>query len=69
MRWIFLSHDDVDHVGNLAVLLELCPRATVLTSWWAMGPDARRAGEFIVEADDCKDGSRPTQSASQRTQA
>lgn len=36
VRWIFLSHDDVDHVGNLPVLLELCPRATVLTSWLAM---------------------------------
>lgn len=37
VRWIFLSHDDIDHSGNLAVLLELCPKAVVLTSWFAVG--------------------------------
>ncbi|WP_219415844.1 MBL fold metallo-hydrolase [Pseudonocardia nigra] len=37
VRWIFISHDDVDHTGNLVPLLELCPRATVLTSWFAVG--------------------------------
>lgn len=37
VRWIFISHDDPDHVGNLAILLELCPNATVLTSWFAVG--------------------------------
>lgn len=44
VRWIFISHDDVDHVGNLAVLLELCPRATVLTSWFAVGRMAVEQG-------------------------
>jgi flavorubredoxin len=29
VRWIFLSHEDADHVGNLAVLLEMCPNATI----------------------------------------
>src|SRR5262245_41605586 len=28
VRWIFLSHDDHDHLGNLDVLLDLCPQAT-----------------------------------------
>lgn len=37
VRWIFISHDDQDHAGNLAVLMELCPRATVLTSWFGLG--------------------------------
>lgn len=37
VRWIFISHDDVDHTGNLALLMQLCPRATVLTSWFALG--------------------------------
>lgn len=33
VRWIFLSHDDVDHTGNLHELLEMCPSATLVTNW------------------------------------
>jgi flavorubredoxin len=44
VRWIFVSHDDPDHVGNLAILLDLCPRATVLTSWFAVGRMALEQG-------------------------
>jgi len=33
VRWIYLSHDDADHVGNLAEALERCPQATVVASW------------------------------------
>ncbi|WP_424216119.1 MBL fold metallo-hydrolase (plasmid) [Streptomyces sp. BI20] len=33
VRWIFISHDDSDHTGNLAAAMELCPRATLLCSW------------------------------------
>ncbi|MHC1562126.1 oxygen-binding di-iron domain-containing protein [Actinomycetospora sp. C-140] len=44
IRWIFISHDDPDHVGNLALLLELCPRATVLTTWFAVGRMALEQG-------------------------
>lgn len=35
VRWVFLSHDDDDHTGNLAQVLELCPAATLVTSWAA----------------------------------
>lgn len=31
VRWIWLSHADPDHTGNLARMLELAPRAKVLT--------------------------------------
>jgi glyoxylase-like metal-dependent hydrolase (beta-lactamase superfamily II) len=31
LRWIWLSHDDADHTGSLGRLLELAPRATLLT--------------------------------------
>jgi flavorubredoxin len=33
VRWIFLSHDDIDHIGNLAEALDRCPDATVVTTW------------------------------------
>lgn len=37
VRWIFVSHDDVDHTGNLEAALDLCPNATVLTNWFTVG--------------------------------
>ncbi len=33
VRWIFISHDDHDHVGNLEMALELCPNATLVANW------------------------------------
>lgn len=35
VRWIFVSHDDADHTGNLATALDLCPNATVVTDFGA----------------------------------
>lgn len=32
VRWIFISHDDADHIGNLHESLERCPSATLVTS-------------------------------------
>jgi flavorubredoxin len=32
VRWVFVSHDDHDHVGNLEAVLDLCPNATVVAS-------------------------------------
>jgi flavorubredoxin len=32
VRWVFLSHDDHDHIGNLVPVLEACPRATLVTT-------------------------------------
>jgi flavorubredoxin len=34
VRWIFLSHEDVDHWGNLDPLLQACPSAIVVGSWY-----------------------------------
>lgn len=34
VRWIVLSHDDHDHVGNLDAAMHACPNATVVASWW-----------------------------------
>jgi flavorubredoxin len=43
VRWIFLSHDDVDHTGNLAQVLELCPNATLVMTAFMM---ERMGAEF-----------------------
>jgi flavorubredoxin len=33
VRWVFLSHDDVDHSGNLAEVMEACPNAKLVCNW------------------------------------
>jgi len=33
VRWIFLSHDDVDHTGNLDEVLTACPNAKLVCNW------------------------------------
>jgi flavorubredoxin len=35
VRWIFISHDDDDHVGNLAEAMDRCPNATLVVNWAA----------------------------------
>lgn len=35
VRWIFVSHEDLDHIGNLRAMLDACPNATLVTSWLA----------------------------------
>ncbi len=45
VRWIFLSHDDEDHTGNLAITMEMCPNATLVSSWAAT---ERMGGAFAA---------------------
>ena len=33
VRWIFLSHDDVDHTGNLDEAMTACPNAQLVCNW------------------------------------
>ncbi|HZN73601.1 MAG TPA: MBL fold metallo-hydrolase [Micromonosporaceae bacterium] len=33
VRWIFLSHDDRDHAGNVMLLLDLCRNARLVTNF------------------------------------
>ena len=35
VRWVFLSHDDGDHIGNLADVLALAPNATVVANFFS----------------------------------
>jgi len=66
VRWIFISHDDVDHAGNLAPLMELCPKAIVLTSWFAVGRMVSTDGidlpmnriRFVNDGDEVDIGDR-----------
>ncbi|MCB1006085.1 MAG: hypothetical protein KDB35_18030, partial [Acidimicrobiales bacterium] len=51
VRWIFLSHDDRDHSGNLVPLLEACPNATLLTTWFQVG---RMAEEWETPLPRCR---------------
>ena len=37
IRWIWLSHMDADHLGNLAAVLERAPRARVVTNFLGAG--------------------------------
>jgi flavorubredoxin len=34
VRWIYLSHDDHDHVGNLAEVMATCTNATLVGNWF-----------------------------------
>jgi flavorubredoxin len=34
VRWLFISHDDVDHTGNLNALMARCPNATLVINWF-----------------------------------
>jgi flavorubredoxin len=41
IRWVFISHDDVDHTGNLNALMAAAPNATLVINWFMaerMGP-------------------------------
>ena len=51
VRWIFLSHDDHDHVGNLEEVLEACPKATLVTTWFS---GERLAGDIKLPLERCR---------------
>jgi flavorubredoxin len=33
VAWVFISHEDGDHVGNLEEVMGVCPNATLVSSW------------------------------------
>jgi flavorubredoxin len=51
VRWIFLTHDDRDHAGNLLAALAECPNATLLTTWFSIG---RMAEEWETPINRCR---------------
>jgi flavorubredoxin len=36
VRWVFISHDDVDHTGAVDALMEACPNATLIINWFTV---------------------------------
>lgn len=34
VRWVFISHDDIDHYGNLTAVMDACPNATLVATWF-----------------------------------
>jgi Metallo-beta-lactamase superfamily len=34
IRWVFISHDDVDHTGNVNALMAAAPEATLVVNWF-----------------------------------
>jgi len=63
LRWVWLTHDDADHTGNIRRVFELAPQARLVThafsalrmsSWWPVPLDrvhAIRVGDRISVGD------------------
>ncbi len=51
VRWIFLSHDDVDHTGNLDETLSACPNAQLVCNWAMV---ERHTNCFEFPLDRCR---------------
>ena len=63
LRWVWLTHDDADHTGNIQRVFELAPQARLVThafsalrmsSWWPVPFDrvhAIRPGDRIAVGD------------------
>jgi glyoxylase-like metal-dependent hydrolase (beta-lactamase superfamily II) len=63
ISWIWLTHDDADHTGNIQRVVELAPRARIVThafsalrmsSWWPVPMDrvhAIRPGDRLAVGD------------------
>lgn len=63
LRWVWLTHDDADHTGSIRRVLELAPRARLVThafsalrmsSWWPVPMDrvhAIRPGDRLPVGD------------------
>src|SRR5215471_5320736 len=51
VRWIFLSHDDVDHSGNLDEVMTACPNAQLVCNWAMI---ERHTNAFDFPLDRCR---------------
>ena len=51
VRWVFLSHDDVDHTGNLEQVMTACPNARLVCNWAMV---ERHTNCFSFPLDRCR---------------
>ena len=51
VRWVFLSHDDVDHSGNLEQVMTACPNAGLVCNWAMV---ERHTNCFNFPLDRCR---------------
>jgi flavorubredoxin len=51
VQWVFLSHDDVDHSGNLDQVMALCPHAKLVCNWAMV---ERHSNCFNFPLDRCR---------------
>ena len=51
VRWVFLSHDDVDHTGNLDQVMTACPNAKLVCNWAMV---ERHTNCFNFPLDRCR---------------
>lgn len=51
VQWIFLSHDDVDHTGNIEETMEACPNARLVCNWAMV---ERHTNAFDFPLDRCQ---------------
>ncbi|HVC22874.1 MAG TPA: MBL fold metallo-hydrolase [Candidatus Dormibacteraeota bacterium] len=51
VRWVFISHEDADHVGNLEQVMDQCPRATLICNWALI---ERHTNAFDFPLDRCR---------------
>lgn len=51
VKWVYLSHDDVDHTGNLDEVMTACPNATLVCSWAIM---ERHTNAFNFPLERCR---------------
>lgn len=43
VRWVYISHDDIDHTGNVNEIMAACPNATLIINWFMV----ERLGETL----------------------
>jgi flavorubredoxin len=51
VQWVFLSHDDVDHTGNLDEVMTACPNAKLVCNWAMV---ERHTNCFDFPLDRCR---------------
>jgi flavorubredoxin len=64
VKWIYLSHDDIDHSGNLTAVMEACTNATIITDWFMQErlagaiPIPPERSRWIADGDSIDAGDR-----------